>query len=123
MRLDDTICKDGGTHAWDGGAGQCIVCGQRPPESAPPKARGEAEKDPWGLVPWGAMRLVVKVLAYGAKKYPKDHHKSVSIEEHFAAAMRHLISWREGESKDGESGLPHLAHACTRILFLLAREP
>jgi len=33
--------------------------------------------------------------------------------------MRHLNAWRLGESIDPESGLHHLKHALTNVIFLM----
>jgi hypothetical protein len=41
---------------------------------------------------------------------------------YFDAAQRHLWAWWEGEARDPESGLPHLAHAVACLLFVLALE-
>lgn len=35
------------------------------------------------------------------------------------AALRHITAWIEGEDKDWESGLSHLAHAICCLTFLL----
>ena len=39
-----------------------------------------------------------------------------------AAAMRHIMAFNDGEDKDPESGLSHLAHAACCIMFLLEFE-
>ena len=38
------------------------------------------------------------------------------------ALMRHMWAWWQGEDKDAETGLSHLAHAACCILFLLSYE-
>lgn len=78
-------------------------------------------KDPWHLLPWDSVRQVVQVLAYGAKKYAPNNWQKVpdARERYFSAAERHLIAWQQGEDRDFESGLPHLAHAACCLLFLL----
>ena len=63
-------------------------------------------------------------MTYGDKKYPaKDgsNWKRVkdSRKRYYNATMRHLTSWFDGEKNDPESGLHHLAHACSNLLFLL----
>jgi hypothetical protein len=40
-------------------------------------------------------------------------------ERYFAALMRHLTAWWDGERADPESGLHHLAHAGCCLLFLI----
>ena len=78
-------------------------------------------KDRWDLLPIGPVRQVVRVLTYGAAEYAPGNwmHVPDARDRYFAAAMRHLASWRDGELVDCESSLPHLAHACCCLLFLL----
>lgn len=81
----------------------------------------DAGKPRWSLLPWRALAQVVDVLEYGAQKYAVGNWKAVPDAEarYFDAAMRHLIARAQGERLDPESGLPHLAHACANMLFLL----
>lgn len=81
-------------------------------------------KEPWHLVPFAAARAVVRVLAFGARKYAPNNWRRVenARDRYFSAALRHLVAWHQGERVDPESGLPHLAHAACCVLFLLAPE-
>ncbi len=81
-------------------------------------------KDRWDLVPTRAMRQVVRVLSYGAKKYAAWNwlHVPEPRDRYYAAALRHLTAWRDGEALDPDTGLSHLAHASCCILFLLGFE-
>lgn len=78
-------------------------------------------KDRWDLLPFGPITWVVKVLTFGAKKYAPNNWQKVAdpSERYFAAGMRHLVLYREGEWLDPETGLPHLAHAICNFMFLL----
>ena len=94
-----------------------------PPAEAPDAGfiKHDQGKDPWHLIPWDALREVTKVLAYGAKKYsPNNWCKGADWHRYQRAAMEHLISWSQGEDKDPDTGLNHLAHCMCCILFLLA---
>lgn len=72
------------------------------------------------LLPWSSIKEVVKVLMFGAAKYPSaDNWKHVEPSRYKKAAMRHLVAYLEGEKNDSESGHPHLAHCMCCILFLL----
>jgi hypothetical protein len=86
--------------------------------------KDDAGKDPWDLLPTHALRCVVRVLAFGARKYAPDawRHVPDARRRYYAAALRHVTSWWEGEHADPESGEPHLAHAACCLLFLLALE-
>jgi hypothetical protein len=80
----------------------------------------DSGKPRWDLVPWAEMQDVVQVLTFGAHKYGANNWKYVpeAQERYFAAALRHLVAWKSGEVLDPESGLPHLAHAVSSLLFL-----
>ncbi len=82
-------------------------------------------KPRWGLLPFEAVSQVVDVLTFGAKKYAPDNWRHVpdARNRYFDAAMRHLVTWKQGERKDPESGHHHLAHAACCVLFALALDP
>ncbi len=70
-----------------------------------------------------AMLQLVKVLTAGAQKY--DAHnwcKGMDWSRPYAAMLRHLNAWHQGETYDPETGLPHLAHAMCNVMFLLSFE-
>jgi hypothetical protein len=60
------------------------------------------------------------VLTYGAAKYGAENWRKVQDgrNRYYAAALRHLLAWREGELTDQESGLDHISHAMTNLVFL-----
>jgi hypothetical protein len=89
-----------------------------------PGRKDDAGKRRWSLVPWNALTTVLDVLEIGAKKYAPDNWRKVpdATDRYWNAAMRHLLSWKEGEKTDPESGLSHLAHGACNMLFLLALE-
>lgn len=79
-------------------------------------------KPPWHLLAWDAIRLVVLVLAFGAKKYAdRNWERGIAHSRTFAAAQRHLFAWyQDREDNDPETGLHHLAHAICELMFALA---
>jgi hypothetical protein len=68
-----------------------------------------------------ALRGLVDVLTFGAKKYAdRNWEGGIKFGRVFAAAMRHLWAWWRGEEFDPETGLSHLDHAACCIHFLSA---
>lgn len=83
--------------------------------------KDDAGKDPWDLAPWDAFRAIVGVLGFGAKKYaPRNWERGMAWSRLYAATLRHLTAWWDGEERDPETGLLHLAHAACCVCFLLA---
>lgn len=71
------------------------------------------------LVPGSFVMAISKVLMHGVKEYGAwDWLKGRSWMEIFGATLRHLYAWARGEELDPKSGLPHLDHAATNIMFL-----
>jgi len=83
-------------------------------------ARANGGKPQWHLLPIHLLKGVVDVLAYGAKKYaPWNWAKGGPWSTPFDSACRHLWSWYWlGEDTDSETGLSHLDHAITNLIFL-----
>jgi hypothetical protein len=86
----------------------------------------EGRKDDGGklryeLLPMAPIDEVVRVLTFGAQKYADDNWRHVPDGEdrYYAAAMRHLSAWRQGENIDPETGRSHLAHAACCLVFLM----
>lgn len=74
------------------------------------------------LFPAEVEKEIVKVLTYGANKYDADNWKLVDKERYIAAHGRHMNDYRMGEFSDPESGIHHLAHAITNLVFVLSKE-
>jgi hypothetical protein len=89
-----------------------------------PAVKHDAGKLPWHLLPWRAVQQIVQVLQFGAGKYGPNNWQGLDgfEDRYFAATLRHLVAWREGEAHDQESGLHHLAHAACNLVFLLWKE-
>ena len=93
-----------------------------------PKALGEAVKLDGGkvgahLLPYDAILEVCRVYDFGAGKYAaRNWELGMSYSRLFAACMRHLWAWWQGQDRDPETGLSHLTHAAFCVLGLLAYE-
>lgn len=80
-------------------------------------------KPPMALLSGVALLEIAKVLEFGAKKYAPDNWRGgFAWRRVGSAALRHLFAWLNGEDKDSETGLSHLAHCGCCILFLLEFE-
>ncbi len=77
-------------------------------------------KPPLNLLARSFLNGVSKVLGFGARKYGRDNwRKGMEWSRVYAAAMRHLTAWNEGENYDAETGLSHLYHAACCLMFLV----
>jgi hypothetical protein len=84
----------------------------------------DEDKPKFSLMKPDALMEMVAVLTYGAKKYSPDNWKLLgnARQRYFDAANRHLWQWYGGEERDPESGLHHLAHAMSSLMFLIQRD-
>lgn len=80
------------------------------------------DKPQWSLLPFKALKEVVEVLTYGAKKYAPDNWKKVpdARRRYIDAGFRHFTAYASGETHDPETGKHHLAHAICCLLYLVA---
>ncbi len=70
---------------------------------------------------WATLYEASKVLDFGAKKYAAHNWRlGMKWSRLIAAALRHYSAHAQGQEKDPETGLPHLAHFSCCVLFLLA---
>ena len=83
--------------------------------------KNDQDKNRLDLVEPEFIEAVGEVLTFGAAKYEPNNWQKVDDAEnrYYAAALRHLLAYRKGEQIDEESGLSHLKHAATNLMFLL----
>ena len=90
------------------------------PDGNPKTAFGEA-KPKISDTPTIGIREMGRVFTMGAAKYGRFNWRehTVSSSVYYDAAFRHLSAWFDGEDRDPESGLHHLAHvmACMNIIM------
>jgi len=83
----------------------------------------DTDKLPVNLLSTEALNQTAAVLKFGADKYHAHNWRDgFAWSRPLAAAMRHIMAFNDGEDKDPESGLSHLAHAACCIMFLLEFE-
>lgn len=79
----------------------------------------DAEKPRVDLLPTFPLMQVAKVLTFGANKYAADNWRAgISYRRLYAATLRHLFAWNDGEDLDPETQLNHIDHAICELLFL-----
>lgn len=78
----------------------------------------------YDLLPMDSVDALVDIITFGCDKYGPNNWQNLENGSlrYYAAAMRHLSAWRQGEELDQESGLPHLAHAMCCLTFMLHLE-
>lgn len=75
----------------------------------------------WDLLPIEQIEKIVEVYTFGAQKYAPNSWQQLDNgrERYYAALLRHLCSWRKGETTDHESKLPTLAHVAWNAIALM----
>lgn len=92
------------------------------PKTATAGIKHDAGKPRYDLIPALAEREMVDVLTFGADKYGPNNWRSVAIERHVAAAMRHIAEYRQGKTQDDETKKHPLAHAMSDLAFIIETE-
>lgn len=79
----------------------------------------DGDKPDYSLLNLWAMAGPVRVLMFGARKYPErmNWQKVRPPRRYFAAAVRHLADYQNGERNDPESGESHISHAICDLIF------
>lgn len=70
-------------------------------------------------LPFEQLGTIARVLDFGARKHSRDGWKDQSFMHHAHAFFRHVFARMCGVKYDPETGLPHLAHAASRLLFMM----
>ena len=83
----------------------------------------DQDKLPMHLLSTEALEQIAAVLQFGAQKYESHNwRKGFVWSRPLSAALRHILAFNNGEDRDPESNLSHLAHAACCIMFLLEFE-
>jgi hypothetical protein len=82
--------------------------------------KADSKKVRLDLLPTESLREIAKVMEFGSKKYG-DYNwtKGMQWSRMYAAALRHLFAFWEGQDLDEESGISHLAHLGCCVQFLI----
>ena len=106
------------------------VVPQESPQNALQGSKYDKDKLRFDILPAEALIEIIKVVTYGENKYPSLMGEDGKLilnwkkldnaqERFFSAGQRHIYADRLGEDTDDESGLWHLAHACSNLIFKL----
>lgn len=89
-----------------------------------PKTQYGVAKPSLTNVPPVGMFRVGQVMACGAEKYGPMNWRDdkITASVYVNAALRHLLTYWDGQNLDEETHLPHLAHAAACLLILLDAE-
>ena len=84
----------------------------------------DEEKPKLHLLPPKSILEIGRVLTYGAEKYDEENWRKLdNLQDRYtSAALRHIFAHIDGEEKDEETQLSHLAHAMCCLLFKLEIE-
>jgi len=72
------------------------------------------------LVPTIALELEARALMFGEGKYGRyNYTQGFEVSRLLAAALRHILAYRDNQDHDPESGIHHLGHARACLAMLL----
>jgi len=93
------------------------------PETNPKKARGDA-KAPYVFCPEVPVIYMNAVMAGGAHKYGPYNFRDTKVDAltYLGGMRRHIALWADGQDKDKESGIHHLAHVMSNCAILIDAE-
>lgn len=83
----------------------------------------DGEKVDMDLLSPHALEKIAQVMTYGKQKYGANNWRGgIVYSRLLAAVLRHINSYRKGETYDPETGLSHLSHASCGLMMLLEFE-
>jgi hypothetical protein len=87
---------------------------------APAGKKDDDGKQRWDLVPMDAIAEIVKRYTHGATKYGSNNWQQVDNfkDRYYAALLRHLVAYRNGERMD-DDGLTHISAVAWNALALV----
>ena len=84
--------------------------------------KNDKDKIRMDLLPPKALEGIARAMTYGSIKYADYNYKNgdgLEWRQPYAAMLRHLNKWNDGEDIDPESGEKHLYHAGACIVMLI----
>lgn len=101
-------------------AGLLAKCHEKTEQETNPKDAVGRTKVPFSTLPFPPLAEAAVAMFEGASKYGRHNYRAASVAAsvYFDAALRHLISWYEGEDIDSDSGISHVTKAIASLLIL-----
>lgn len=86
-----------------------------------PKDLVGSKKPPLSLVPPALLIHAAQAMKNGASKYGPYNFRKTKVQAmiYVDAALRHILSWQDGEETAQDSGVHHLGHAAACLAILL----
>jgi hypothetical protein len=85
--------------------------------------KDDQEKPDMDLLSPYALEKIAQVMTFGKKKYGANNWRGgIVYSRLLAAVLRHINSYRKGETFDPETGFSHLSHASCGLMMLLEFE-
>lgn len=76
-------------------------------------------KVPAEYITLDGVESMCRAFAYGANKYADyNYYKGHTVNQLCAAAIRHILQYKDGEDTDPESGVCHIGHAMASLAML-----
>lgn len=90
------------------------------PKETNPKMAIGVSKVPMSTVPTQVVQELGLAMMEGGLKYGRHNYRLAGCRSsvYYDAAMRHLMSWWEGQDVDPDSGLPHICKAIASLAVL-----
>ena len=89
-------------------------------KALPPGTKADAGKPPYSLISRAALDEEARVMEFGRDKYGTHQWRGgMDFSRLMDALLRHAYAFADGEDKDPETGLSHLAHVRCCAAFLL----
>jgi hypothetical protein len=91
------------------------------PDGNPKTAQGALKTPILSVIPSPPLIQIGEVMRLGREKYGPFNWRAqpITASTYVDAAMRHMMSWWDGETIDPESGESHLAHAAAGLMLLM----
>lgn len=96
----------------------CNECYKYKKEKQTEGIKFDNDKLQFSLIPPEIKLYLAEILTFGAKKYAPDNWKKIEVQRYYDAFERHMNAFQLGEENDAESGMHHLKHALTNMMFI-----